>query len=109
MAAERRAVILGPHDRAAAVEAKSRDPERRRTLAGTDGSNTLVIEPAYDDSWAVPLAPWWFAEYVPMRRDVWATSVRSAASARRDVPPSGPPRDLTAASKIAARSCGSGT
>ena len=77
MAAERRAVILGPHDRAAAVEAKSRDPERRRTLAGTDGSNTLVIEPAYDDSWAVPLAPWWFAEYVPMRRDVWGRALES--------------------------------
>ena len=77
MAAERRAVILGPHDRAAAVEAKSRDPERRRTLAGTDGSNTLFIEPAYDDSWAVPLAPWWFAEYVPMRRDVWGRALES--------------------------------
>ena len=62
---------LGPHNRGAAVEAKTQDLERRRTLAGADGSDTLAIVPADGDRWAVPLAPWWFAEYIPMRRDVW--------------------------------------
>ena len=51
MAAERRAVTLGLHNRAAAVEAKSHDLERRRTLAGTDDSDTLVVEFSPQGSW----------------------------------------------------------
>ena len=80
MAAERRAVILGPHDRAAAVEAKSYDLERRRTLAGNDDSDTLVVEHSPQGSWAIPLAPWWFAEYVPLRRDVWGRALGKRAA-----------------------------